>query len=430
MQTKTNKRLLNVLTCCGLLFIVLAFGLSRRVDAQGLSLRGIGAVNESMAGAGTAAPLSAAGAIHWNPGSLADIRNNQAELGIGLVLPDSRIESTVGNITGSSSSESGVSPLPTMAVVMKTSNPRLTFGMGVYAIAGFKLNYNSSTTNPIHLPQGTLGPLPTFGRVNSEAEFFQIAPTISYALTDSLAIGVSPTITIGRLGIEPLVAAAPTAGGFPSGSATRLHFGGGGQIGMYYKPNQQFAAGLSVKTEQYFEDFRYRTADNVTGLPIETTAEFEYPLIVSLGTSYKFNERTLIATDVRYFDYGQAEGFGTEGLEPDGSIAGLGWDSVIAVAIGIQHRVTEHFTMRGGYVWNENPIDADAVFVNSAAPLNLQHVASLGVQMQLTDNMALSTTYLHAFDEATSGLFAGVPGTNVTIRTAAYALSTGITIDF
>ena len=159
-------------------------------------------------------------------------------------------------------------------------------------------------------------------------------------------------------------------------------------------------------------------------------ADFEYPLILSLGTAYRITPRTLIANDIRYFDYGQANGFGTAGLEADGSLAGLSWKSVMSVATGIEHQVNKGLKVRGGYVWNENPLTSQNIFLNSAAPLNLQHVASLGLEFQVTHNMAASVTYLHAFDEATSGLYAGQPGTNVTARTAAYAVSGGVNINF
>ncbi|MDD4033102.1 MAG: hypothetical protein PHS48_07655, partial [Bacteroidales bacterium] len=40
------------------------------ISAQGILLRGMGAVNESMGGAAVAAPLDATGAIYWNPASI------------------------------------------------------------------------------------------------------------------------------------------------------------------------------------------------------------------------------------------------------------------------------------------------------------------------------------------------------------------------
>jgi long-chain fatty acid transport protein len=410
--------------CC-----IVAISVSN-IAGQGVTLRGVGSINESMAGAGTALPLSASGAIHWNPASIAEFDHHQAEMGLSLIYPDTRVSTTVGPFSGSSRSESGVCPIPTMSLVLKGQNPRITYGIGAFAIAGYRLNYDASTTNPVLMPQGSLGALPTFGRVNTESEFFQIVPTIAYTVNDSWSIGFAPTMTIARLGIEPMLASPPGAAGYPLGSGTRYHFGGGGQIGVYFKPNQQFAAGLTFKSEQYFEDFRFKSQDNATGAPVDSTFDLEYPMIISLGTSYRLSPQTVIASDIRYFDYGQADGFGSAGLKPDGSLLGLSWSSVMAVATGISHDVNDRLTVRCGYVWNESPIDSGNAFFNTAAPLNVQNLVSLGCSIRVHPNMTLSTAYLHAFDQKTSGLYAGLPGTDVTLRTAAYLLSAGVTIDF
>ena len=48
-----------------LLIVLIA---AANASGQGITVTGVGAVNRSMGGAGTAAPLEAIGAIHWNPG--------------------------------------------------------------------------------------------------------------------------------------------------------------------------------------------------------------------------------------------------------------------------------------------------------------------------------------------------------------------------
>ena len=61
----------------------------------------------------------------------------------------------------------------------------------MYGVAGFNVNYPASTTNPILTPQPAAGGL-GFGRLFSEAQFLQIAPTISYAISEKLSVGVAP----------------------------------------------------------------------------------------------------------------------------------------------------------------------------------------------------------------------------------------------
>ncbi len=398
--------------------------------AQGITLRGVGSVNDGMAGAGVAAPLDAAGAINWNPASISAFQRNQLSMGMALVLPDVEVASNLGPYSGGSSSESGVSPIPVMALVHKTCDPRVTWGVGIYGIAGFKVNYDASTTNPILFPQGTLGQIPTLGRVNTEAEFFQIAPTLAIALTDRLSIGFSPTLTLGRLSINPFFASPPVNGAFPDAAGSRYHFGGGAQAGLFYLVNSDWTFGLSVKSPQWFEEFRFKAQDS-NGLPVSQRIKFDYPMIASVGTAYYGIPGVVWATDVRYFDYANADGFGDSGLKANGTIAGTGWSSVFSVATGVQKQLTNRFTVRSGYVFNSNPINDNDVLINTAAPVISQHVATVGFTYRMTDNLSASMAYLHAFENKTRGPYiAQVPGSSIELTTAAYAFSSGISLEW
>jgi len=59
-----------------LLFAVLTFMCSA-VFGQGIFLTGVGAVNRSMGGASTAAPIDPMGAIHWNPATISGFQCNE-----------------------------------------------------------------------------------------------------------------------------------------------------------------------------------------------------------------------------------------------------------------------------------------------------------------------------------------------------------------
>ena len=68
---------------------------STSASAQGLILPGAGAVHRSMAGASTAAPVSAAGAAYWNPAAISGLPCNQIEFGAELLYADVFLESTI-----------------------------------------------------------------------------------------------------------------------------------------------------------------------------------------------------------------------------------------------------------------------------------------------------------------------------------------------
>jgi long-chain fatty acid transport protein len=75
-------------------FILLSYCLP--VSAQtGHVVHGVGAVNQSMAGAGTALPLDATGALFWNPGSITDLESSELDINIDLGLIDAAVSSSL-----------------------------------------------------------------------------------------------------------------------------------------------------------------------------------------------------------------------------------------------------------------------------------------------------------------------------------------------
>ena len=115
--------------------------------------------------------------------------------------------------------------------------------------------------------------------------------------------------------------------------------------------------------------------------------------------------KALIDVDLRYIDYANTELFGQ-------SVAsgGLGWRGVFAVATGVQYALTDRLTLRGGYLFNTNPIPAPVTLFNVQAPAITQHTLSMGASYALTENITVSFAWVHAFDNSIQGPILQVPG--------------------
>jgi long-chain fatty acid transport protein len=436
-----------------ILFLLLAVSICASVRAQGIALSGVGPVNRSMGGAATAAPIDAAGALHWNPASISGMQRSEVIFGLELLLPTEEVSSRIEPgalgggfppvaLAGSDRGEPGVSPIPAIALVHKAENSPWTYGLGLFGIAGYRVNYPSSATNPILTPQPSAasGGIGGLGRVYAEAELLQIVPTISYALSDKLSIGFAPTLTMGRLAIDPLFLTAPDdANGdgfatYPPGRGTRYHWGAGFQVGVYYITDSCWHLGLSVKSPQWFETFRFHT-ENELGLPQVANVDFDFPMIVSLGTAYTGIENWLLALDVRYFDYKNTDGFRTSGFDGVGRVTGLGWSNLFSVHTGVQYRASDALYLRMGYLYQQNPVSDAEVLFNVPSPLILQHIVSVGASYELTRNLIVSLVYLHAFENEVRGplQFPGtgpLPGTSVASAVSADAIGLGFTLRY
>jgi len=418
---------------------ILLFALSATVWSQGLALSGIGPVNQSMGGASTAAPIDAAGALHWNPASISGLESSEVTFGVAISLPKEELSSSLAfpAISGSDRGEPGAAPLPHVAWVEKIDGSPWTLGLGVFAIGGFRTNYPANTTNPILSPQPPLGV--GVGRILTEADILQLTPTLSYALNDYFSIGVAPTLTMAKLAIDPLLLAPPDDANndgfprYPTGDGSRWLWGGGFQLGIYYIGPDGWHWGASLKSPQWFEKARFKTSDEL-GRPRTITSNFDYPLIISLGTAYDKIDRLLLACDVRYFDYGNTDGFRESGFDSSGALRGLGWSSIFAVSVGAQYEIDETLYARLGYSFNQNPISDFESGFNVGSPVITQHYIYVGGSQQISNHSIFSVTYVHAFENDVSGPIqtplGAIPGSNVTSAISVDALATAVTVRY
>lgn len=430
-----------------LLVLLAAILFAQHADAQGFVLPGVGTVNRSMGGAAVAAPLDAAGAIHWNPATITGLPSSEFVVSCELLALDAQTSSTLGPLSGTTSSDSGVFPLPAVAIAFQPEDSSWSYGLGLYSIGGFGFNFPASDPtapgfNPIFTPQPPLGA--GAGAVYSRLSLMQLAPTIAVQLTDKISIGVAPTVSMADAALDPAALAwTDNADGIfpptvPSATHGRIFWGLGFQAGIYYESDSCYTLGASFKSPQWFEDFHFNSADEL-GRPRTIGLDADYPMIISVGGAFHGIPGLVCAVDVRYVDYSNTDAFGDDtGFEiaaPNARVTGLGWRSVIAVATGLQYELTDRLTLRLGYSYNENPIRDSDTFFNLASPAIYEHIASVGGSLWLTDRTKLSFAYLHAFENSISGPInlAGVgpvPGTDIATNVSVDALVAGLEVRF
>ncbi len=392
--------------CVSAALVLTALSPSSSLHAQGIALTGVGPVNRSMGGAGTAAPLEAIGSLHWNPGSISGLSCNELGFGVELINPDIQLGSSLG---GTTSSDGGWSAVPAIGWVHHLDGTPVTVGLGVFGVAGFKNNLPRDTANPL------LATAPAF----ASAEILQIAPTLSYQLNEHLSVGLSPTITTVTAIFDPLGPSVITTAAL-EGQANRMHFGGGFQVGGYYKADNGINAGFTFKSKQWIEELNFFSTAGTVNFNLD------YPMILSAGLSYTGMENWVFAIDGRYFDYEHTDGFRE-----------LGWRSVFAGAVGVQYRVNEKLTARAGYNFNQNPIESgtSAVQLNVASPLIQDQNVAVGATYRFTNNVDLNAAYVYLINNSVTGpLDDGpgpiLPGATLTNDVQAHSMIMGLSVRY
>jgi long-chain fatty acid transport protein len=397
--------------------IVLLYCLPLRAQT-GHVAHGVGAVNQSMAGAGTALPLDATGALFWNPASISDLKSSEVDINGDVVLLHSELSSSVAAFSGSSSTDFKHAFLGSVAWVQQPKKSRWTFGFMAATVGGFGFTFKNNGRNPITTPPPPRGL--GVGEVRTQYRLLQAIPALAYEINDHLYAGVAPSLGVSSLKSDPFPFTSPddaNRDGFPTYPQTNTAWavGGGVQLGIYYK-SSAWHAGASVKSPQWFQSFKF-DSHNELGEPRSFKFRLDYPMIVTTGIAYSGFDRFDWAADVRYIDYQNTKGFDRTGFDPSGAVRGLGWNSIWVFATGLQARVSDRFRIRGGYGFNGNPIRDIDTFFNLGSALITQHQGNVGLSYQLKQNVAASFAYHRGFENGIQGPYQSpadpVPGTSV-----------------
>jgi len=403
---------------------------------QGIFLPAGGAVNRGMGGATTGTAIEAIGSMYWNPATISQLPTNELAFGFEAIYANYDISSTFPGVgSGTSSSEGGANPVPTIAWVHRTADPNVTFGLGIFGVGGFSTNMRADPTNPILSPPPQLGGVGV-GGFKSDAQFFQLNPALSFRLTDRLSVGLGPVVGLGKVAFdENIFVGANANGAYPRGDGTRYHWGMGAQLGMHYVHNCCWEFGANVKSPTWFESMRYFSED-AQGLPRTDEVDIDLPMIVSGGLAYKGMPGKILTADVRYVDYTSTEGFGDAAeYRQDGSVSGLGWNDQLSVALGAQIQLTERLIGRMGYIYASDLIDDSNTFFNIASDLSYRHVPTVGATWKLSQIASVSFAYNYVFEWGSTGpyVFPGIgeiPGTSVTTSLDSHIAVFGVNVRY
>lgn len=408
-------------------FILLFVCVSQSL-AQGVMFRGAGAVNQSMGGAATAAPLSAGGALYWNPATMSQFYGTSIDIDLGIAMPESSISSTLpaaygGVGGGTTESDTGAIPIPNVAIVRRQEDSPVAVGFSFGATGGAKTNYESAPwySNPI-LSSGPVAQLGGaevgYGNLSSSVQILQLGGHMSYSLTEKLSFSFSPILTIGEIACDPLYLVEghqtpDTAIHSPGG---RYVWGAGFMVGMFYDTQCGWRFGLSYKSQNWIEPIEFNTTYG------KQTLKLDLPAVLSLGLSYDGFERWLFACDFRYY------------FHEDAGFDQVGWSDMFAMSLGAQYQLTERVALRVGYSMNENQLDSLFSRACIAVPLIPQHALFVGGSYRFDEHMVFHLTYGHVFKATASGPFGGPAaaalGGDVTIAAEADELAAGVTFNF
>lgn len=382
--------------------------------AAGFAIFEQGARSMGFAGAYTAQTVDPA-AIFFNAAGIAFLKDRHVALGGTLIHPSS--DFTGANpFPGQSVTEKGDAGfiIPPAFDYTQQISENLVIGLGVHLPYGLRTSWENRDTTYSG----------RFLSKRAEVKNYSINPTVAYKLADRLSVGAGLDF---RLSSVSLDRNAPVVNPFTQkvvdGASIALESntnkGWGFNLGILAKPTDDLSLGASYRHKVKVDYTGNATfaliptgnsqLDGAIALRLPSgatpvTTSIEFPAIIALGFAYDWNDWTL-AADVNFHRWSS---FGSLPLtfsdHPELSTVVIeNYVNTTIYRVGVQRRLNDTWTLRGGYFHDETPSPPESV--SPLLPDANRHGAAVGLTYN-TGSWQIDVAYWHLFfaERSTEGV--------------------------
>ncbi|RUR28362.1 OmpP1/FadL family transporter [Legionella qingyii] len=406
--------------------------------AAGLQLNETSPSLQGSAMAGSAAASNDVSALYNNPATLSTLQQNQIYVGASEFIPQISMingeafhtfyvpgmppSNIAGPVQGSASQHniSNAVFIPQGYIGWRTPLDKLTIGLAV--VEPFYL-YNKYSEDSVL----------RYATVKSEINSVDINPTLAYQVNEKLSLGVGfqaqylktifshfDGVNTGVPPIDLFIAATePThlksdGWGYGYTLGALFQWDQFTRFGVSYR--SEISTNLSGHGEQYTIIGDILPSPATTFLFNSETAvsnNFKTPGVLTIGVARDINEWTLKATaQVNFWNYlgdlvvSTPDGYETFYIVP------MKWHNTFFGSLGADYRYNSSLTLRGGFAYNQTPID-----LQNRTPLipeSDQYWLNLGLSYFINNHFSVDGAYSHIFIRKQSVNIAqaneGIPG--------------------
>ena len=371
----------------------LLFCASQSAQAAGFYIQEQSVKGLGYAFSGSTTSIDDASTLYFNPAGMTKLEGAQINAGVHLLLPNADLTDTGTTVPfgaavgGDSGNPYDPTPIPNLYAVtpLDISNHLVWAGIGVSAPFGLGSDYGETW----------------FGRFDStetDLKTINIQPSLAVQATEWLSIGGGIDIQYADAELKSI--ANPGTG---EGISTLKgdDWTVGYNIGLLLEPVQGTEIGLHYRSAISHEldgriSFMNGTASD---FDIPGSADLDLPDLATFGIAHDITPRTRIM--------GQATWFGWSNFEEIRALNDAGgtvnaitqdYQDTWAFAIGAEHDLTDRWTIRAGYQFDETPTTDQ--FRTSRTPDGDRNWFSGGATYKVNDKLDLdfAATYIDVED--------------------------------
>lgn len=406
---------------------------SAPVLANGLAINEQSASAAGTAYAGRASMASDATTIYGNPAGLSRLDRAQVSVGAAVIMADTEISNVSGGAPGGTNEGDMVptSVIP-FAYYAAPYNDRVSYGLGLYAPFGVESDYEETFAGRRH-------------GLRSKVQVVTLQPTVSFEVTDRIAIGGG--LTFNRIDgkLTSAVPLPPVLGGGDvnvdlEGDDMALGF----NVGLLVALTDNLDWGITYHSKLDFNlsgniKISNRPPVPPAVLPIPPNgsygAELQVTMPESVDTSltYRLNQWTLSA-GVTWTRWSQLQELAvqTQFTSPRfPPIEELKWDDSWAYAVGAAYRLNPQWELRVGYAFDESPTNDEYRTVR--IPVSDRNIVTLGAGWSATPNLSIDLAYAYIWEDEGSVSYPAPPvsdGYSATFENTAHAISAQVNYRF
>ncbi len=350
---------------------------------QEQSVKGLGT-----AFAGSTTSIDDASTIYFNPAGMTKLDGAQANIGVHLLLPDADLEDNGSTFGGNNPGNPyDPSPVPNLfaATPVDFQGRKIWFGVGVTAPFGLASEYDETD-------------FVAFDSTDTELLTINVAPSIAYAVNDQFSIGGGVDIQYADAELKNFVNLG--AGGTGISTLEGDDVTVGYNLGVQYRPRVDTELALHYRSAISHElEGSVSLEGTLADFDVGGSADLDLPDIATFGIAHDINDRLRVM--------GQATWFGWSNFESIAAVRDDGtpvtpveqdYQNTFAFAIGAEYDLSDQWTIRGGYQFDETPTTDE--FRTSRTPDGDRNWFSAGATYNYNQKLSfdLAATYIDVDD--------------------------------
>ena len=371
----------------------------------GVSYQSVSAMGTAYAGS---AVLSEDATNQWyNPATLAGLNTAEVSIATHQVWIDTTFEANGASGPGDFED---VEPFVGSAFLALPFNDRVTFGLGINAPYGTKIEYEDNWGNALS-PTGVPA-AGDFYAQTSDVQTINVNPAVGIQITDNLRLGAGVNYQQIDADIE--------------NAATRLEGDDdayGWNVGLTYSPDDYNHFGVAYRSEISYDidgdiTFKPGAFPGVPGPIVDQLAGqysgetgLDLPAVLQLSYAGDLTDRTQLLLGVERTDWSSLdrlviEHSGTQQVPlpvPPGATASLpnpaieefNWEDTTRYSAGVRHTLQNDTVLRFGLAKEESTQSSDTR--SAISPDSDRVWATIGAGFKPTENLSIDVAYAHIF---------------------------------